>query len=312
MTSANEETPAGVMARIMRLARDQRVSFLLVGGFNTGFGFLVFVGVDVAIGRPLDSVIGHQLSSLVVLAVSHIIGVFVAYQLYRRFVFKVVGHYWRDLARFESVYLVSLGINAVALPLLVTLGLPRIPSQFAITVVTAVGSFVAHRYFSFRRPKGASSVRRALVEDAPGIAAVHVQAWRETYAGLLPSEFLEGLDVAPRTERWSTIISETTDVWVALDGERIIGWLSAGPGRDVDAPRPRELEGIYVLADHYGTGAGQALLDAGLGDAASYLWIADGNPRAEHFYVKNGFARDGAAKVERIGGVDLAVVRMVR
>jgi putative flippase GtrA len=58
------------------------------------------------------------------------------------------------------VYLVSLGINLVTLPILVGIGMPRILAQALIIVVTTVLSYVGHRYFSFRRP-------RATGTDAP-------------------------------------------------------------------------------------------------------------------------------------------------
>ncbi|WP_119869443.1 GNAT family N-acetyltransferase [Frondihabitans sp. 762G35] len=160
---------------------------------------------------------------------------------------------------------------------------------------------------------GHTLVRPARAADAAGIAAVHVQAWREAYAHLLPGDFLASLDVQRRESGWATIIADgVTEVFVALDGTRIIGWASAGPGRDRDAVRTRELEGIYVVASAYGSGAGQQLLDAAVGNAAAYLWMAADNPRAEAFYRRNGFERDGEVKDELIGPARLAVVRMTR
>jgi ribosomal protein S18 acetylase RimI-like enzyme len=158
----------------------------------------------------------------------------------------------------------------------------------------------------------ALTVRPADVRDADAIAVVHVQAWREAYAHLLPAEFLAALDVDARAARWRGIIAEPdVDVLVATIGEQVVGWASAGPGRG-ERPRDRELEGIYVLAGHHGSGAGQALLDAAIGTAPAFLWVADGNPRAESFYRRNGFERDGTVKHEPIGPRGLDAVRMVR
>ena len=110
----------------------------------------------------VDAAAGSIAGSLVTLGLSHVISVLIAFVLHRRFVFRVTGHVWRDLARFESVYLVSLGINAVTLPVLVALGVPRILAQACILVATTVLSYVGHRYFSFRR----SAADRAPAEDA--------------------------------------------------------------------------------------------------------------------------------------------------
>lgn len=133
------------------MARDQRVAFLIVGTANTVIGFAFFVLFDLTVGRAVDAWAGIVAGSLATLVCSHILSVLAAFVLYRRFVFKVRGHILRDLARFESVYLVAFGINAVTLPLLTTMGMNRILAQASIIGVTTVMSYVGHRYFSFRR-----------------------------------------------------------------------------------------------------------------------------------------------------------------
>ena len=80
------------------------------------------------------------------------IQVLCAFVLYRRFVFRVTGHVWLDLARFEVVNLASLAVNSVALPFVVeVIGLTAIPAQLLITSVTMLISVFGHRGFSFRR-----------------------------------------------------------------------------------------------------------------------------------------------------------------
>jgi putative flippase GtrA len=150
---------------ILRLLRDQRVQYLIVGGLNTLVGFGLFVGFDLTVGRYFDTVANTVVGSLVTLVLAHILGVLFAFTLYRRFVFKVTGHVLRDLARFESVYLVALGINAVVLPLLVQLGVNRILAQALITITTTVISYLGHRFFSFRR-----SPETAILEDPARLA----------------------------------------------------------------------------------------------------------------------------------------------
>lgn len=156
------------------------------------------------------------------------------------------------------------------------------------------------------------TVRPARFDDAAGIARVHIQAWRESYAHLLPPS-LAGLEQGPREERCRKIIAAAaSDVWVVCRGTDIVGWASAGTGRDEDPPRPRELNGIYVLASEYGSGAGQSLLDAAVGHGGAYLWIAEENPRAFAFYRRNGFVPDGAASAHDLVGTAVPILRMVR
>ena len=70
------------------------------------------------------------------------------------------------------------------------------------------------------------TVRAAVLDDAAGIARVHIQAWRESYAHLLPAESLAGLQQGPREASWRAIIAAaTSDIWVACarDGHRRLG-----------------------------------------------------------------------------------------
>jgi L-amino acid N-acyltransferase YncA len=156
-------------------------------------------------------------------------------------------------------------------------------------------------------------VRPAVAADAAGIARVHVTAWRETYTRLLPAGALDDLDPIARAERWTEIIADDrTDVRVAEGDGEIIGWASVSAGRDADAPRDLELEGIYVLAAHHGSGAGQALLDAAIGDRPAYLWSAADNPRAQSFYRRNGLIDDGSRSEYPFAGHPVTIARFVR
>lgn len=120
--------------------------FAIVGVVNTVFAFGAFAGLQLTIGGYV-----HYLAILVL---AHVLGVLEAYVLQRWLVFRVSGRWWRDLARFWSVYLVALGINAVALPLLVeVVHVAVLPAQAIVMAGTALGTFVAHRSFSFRRPR---------------------------------------------------------------------------------------------------------------------------------------------------------------
>ena len=131
---------------IGRLARDQRVRFLAVGVTNTVVGYLVFSAFTLWVFA--DVYLGYLLS----LALSYVVGITLAFVLYRRFVFPVRGHLLRDFARFVSVYLVAIGINAASLPLLVEfVRVPPLCAQLMILVVTTLLSFFGHKKFSFRR-----------------------------------------------------------------------------------------------------------------------------------------------------------------
>ncbi|WP_324667121.1 Polysaccharide biosynthesis protein GtrA [Mycobacterium canetti] len=143
-----ESAPPGPL---IRLVRDQRLAFLVVGGINTAVGFAIFVVCSVSVGHFVDHRFGKIAGSLATLGITHVLAVLFAFVMHRRLVFRVRGHVLRDLARFWSVYLTAAGINFVSLPVLVELGMHRIPAQAIIVACTTLLSYFGHRHFSFRR-----------------------------------------------------------------------------------------------------------------------------------------------------------------
>lgn len=150
-------------------------------------------------------------------------------------------------------------------------------------------------------------VRPAVVSDAPAIGAVHVQAWKDAYRGLVPDSVLDGRTVQDCTAIWERGIPRG-GVWVGpADGE-VVGFASVGPSREPDAEF--ELYAIYVLASAYDTGLGYELAKAALdGQRDVVLWVFDENPRARRFYERFGFHADGAVRTETIGGAELKEIR---
>lgn len=143
------EAPPPPAGPLLRLVRDQRIAFLIVGAINTGVGLFWFVLFHTLVG----DVVGYMGTLLL----AHVFAVLCAFIMHRRFVFKVRGHLWLDLARFEVVNLGMLAGNAVLLPLFVELaGMQVIPAQILATAITVVGSYVGHRFFSFRRTESPS------------------------------------------------------------------------------------------------------------------------------------------------------------
>ncbi|MGI8522032.1 MAG: GNAT family N-acetyltransferase [Nocardioides sp.] len=149
--------------------------------------------------------------------------------------------------------------------------------------------------------------------DCDELGAVHVQIWREAYAGLMPADYLSGLDPVARAERWQTWVDDPedpTETWVARDDGGMVGFISTGPARGDHPPTPSELWAINLLARAQGTGLADALLARGLGDRDAYLWVLQGNGRAQSFYRRHGFADDGGRAVhEPTGAAELRMVR---
>jgi ribosomal protein S18 acetylase RimI-like enzyme len=148
-------------------------------------------------------------------------------------------------------------------------------------------------------------VRKAKVEDASGIASVHVSSWRVAYRGHMPDEFLDGLDVEKRTNMWRELTLDPGKIiFVAEDSEtNIQGFSALGPSRDIDAdPSTAEVSAIYVHPEKWGKGIGRALLSASIDQVRKRefdrvtLWVLEANQRARSFYESFGFIHDGAIK----------------
>ncbi|WP_311213583.1 MULTISPECIES: GNAT family N-acetyltransferase [unclassified Arthrobacter] len=156
-------------------------------------------------------------------------------------------------------------------------------------------------------------VRRAEPADAPGMARVHVDTWRETYRGVMSDSELDDPGLLEWREKfWTAALTdpryEKNNVAVALHDDRLIGIAMSGPSSDLPE-EPQELYVLYAYASFHGSGVGAALLNAVIRPSApAVLWVADPNPRAQAFYRKNGFIADGAVKVED-GVKDLRMVR---
>lgn len=161
------------------------------------------------------------------------------------------------------------------------------------------------------------TLREPALPDAPVIAELHVATWRETYSHLLPEDFFTEEHVRSRRQMWNGILGNPREEWTVRIAEskgQIIGFGFAGPSlgpENHERPRERQLFSLYVLAQHHGTGAGQALLDATVGDGGAMLWVAKENPRAVAFYRRNGFDFDGTEQTDP-GAPKIVDARMVR
>jgi ribosomal protein S18 acetylase RimI-like enzyme len=145
------------------------------------------------------------------------------------------------------------------------------------------------------------TIRRGVPDDAAAGAALHIACWQEGYADVVPSEVLAERtdDLAERTERWRTSLTDGPPRWLAVDDDGgLVGFAAAGPGRDDDIDLDLELYAIYVRAARFGTGLGHRLIEAAIGEAPAYLWVFEANDRAQGFYRRHGFTPDGSRKLE--------------
>ncbi len=166
-------------------------------------------------------------------------------------------------------------------------------------------------------------VRRARPVDAAAIGAVHVEAWRNAYAGLLPDAYLAGLSAGRHAAGYDAAIRRGTGVFVAVASGRdlpedaragvasgVVGFATVGRAR---APlADGEVETLYVLDDWRERGIGRRLMRAGAshllaeGCRTAFLWVLRDNPN-RWFYERLG-GRLVAESVTHVAATDLRQV----
>jgi GNAT superfamily N-acetyltransferase len=102
------------------------------------------------------------------------------------------------------------------------------------------------------------------------------------------------------------------------DGGELLGFSACGESRDHDAdPSVGEVRSFFVAAGRWRQGVGRTLMAAVLdslrerGCTEATVWSFAANDRANAFYERAGFTRDGAEKREE-AWADLLEVRYRR
>lgn len=153
-------------------------------------------------------------------------------------------------------------------------------------------------------------VRVAEPKDIKGISQVHVNSWRETYAGIVSENYLASLSIEKRIPVWTKIVSDREIItFVAeLDGE-IVGFVSGGPPQEPHHGVQSELAAIYLMKKAQKLEIGKKLFQTFIAEIKArgfkdmYLWVLRENPTA-NFYKKMGGLFRTSTDIE-IGGAKL-------
>lgn len=144
------------------------------------------------------------------------------------------------------------------------------------------------------------TVREARPEDAVAISRVAAASWRDTYRDIFEPDFIDDFlaqnyapgSLAAAAERAAT--RQDAHFLVAERDGEIVAYAHFGVGE-----HGPQLWRIYAHPDHYGTGAGSALLDEleGRIDVDSYrLDVHSRNRRGRAFYDRRGFVVIGGGE----------------
>lgn len=152
-------------------------------------------------------------------------------------------------------------------------------------------------------------------DDFSAIGNIYASSWKVAYQGIVPQDYLDGLNGG----RWSDVLTDSQyDAFVIMDGEKYAGTSSICAARDEAMEGWGEIISIYLLPEYFGKGYAKPLLDYSIdaleyvGFKNVYLWVLAENVRAQKFYQKNSFHRNGDTSKIIIDGKELLEVRYVR
>lgn len=166
-------------------------------------------------------------------------------------------------------------------------------------------------------------IRTAGPADADEIVQVKVASWRAAYSGLIDADVLHDLRDEP-SESFVMNLSSPPPFWLTLVAERgpdvigsvTVGWDTREAERDEAEPdRPGEVWSLYVHPDHWGRGAGYALMREAhkalneFGLSPIRVWMLDGNAVGKRFYERYGFVADQERTDYHIGGRPYPIMR---
>ncbi|MGB9368295.1 MAG: GNAT family N-acetyltransferase [Xanthobacteraceae bacterium] len=155
-----------------------------------------------------------------------------------------------------------------------------------------------------------SLIRAATLADVDGIARVHVQAWGESYTGLVPPEAFEQHSMETRVAQWRVTLSDPDRSTLVYESDgAVAGFISGGPVKWTGLSTSSEVASLYLLDAVKRRGVGRALFVqymtvlTGRGFTSCGLWTLSNNIAARRFYEAMG-GRTGETRIDRRNDLD--------
>ena len=143
-------------------------------------------------------------------------------------------------------------------------------------------------------------IRKVSVNEIDQLQKIGRQTFQETFSEsnseVNMKSYLE--DGFSEVKLTAELNNENSEFYFAMLDNEVIGYLKINIGEsqtELKDSKALEIERIYVLRDFHGKSVGQLLYNKAMQIAkqkeAQYVWLGvwEENPRAIHFYKKNGF-----------------------
>ncbi|MBP8238358.1 MAG: GNAT family N-acetyltransferase [Saprospiraceae bacterium] len=143
-------------------------------------------------------------------------------------------------------------------------------------------------------------IKRVRIDDIDQLQKIGRLTFAETFSeGNTDEDMQQYLEESFSTKKLTAeIFDENAEFYFAINNHQVVGYLKLNFGAsqtELKDHKAVEIERIYVLSDFHGKKVGQLLYETALQRSrqkkAEYVWLGvwEENPRAIHFYKKNGF-----------------------
>jgi L-amino acid N-acyltransferase YncA len=159
-------------------------------------------------------------------------------------------------------------------------------------------------------------IRKATIDDTKAIAKVHVESWKTTYEGIVPSSYLQQLSVTEKEQLWKKGLQQNKHyIFVVEEDGNVCGFISGGKNRTTQGKESEyegEIYAIYLQKETQRKGYGKELVKTLVNDFVNdgihsmTVWVLEDNP-SKHFYEYLG-GKAVNETIINIGGKELKEV----
>ena len=135
-------------------------------------------------------------------------------------------------------------------------------------------------------------IRKKERKDCADVAHVVTVAWNETYKGIVPDDFLEGLylnEEERAINSYNNFDENDNHQYVLEVDGKVIGFVNVGSTDEKEYDNCGELHAIYIINGYKGNGYGKKLINIGIeelkkmGYNKMIIGCLEGNPSNEFY-----------------------------
>ena len=160
-------------------------------------------------------------------------------------------------------------------------------------------------------------IRPGTTADIEEISRVYAQAWRETYQGLAPEPFINGMTAGAAAQIFRDSLPSDTHSYFFHVAEasqrRLVGFADGGKERSHPENGVGELYAIYILKEFQKQGTGRLLFEGAVesllksGLNSMVVWVLEVSPYRKFYESLHGILEPGQKFLD-VAGTKMALV----